>query len=308
MSPDAPPFALWLTEFVTPYDACCHGIVEVLHREKTAFQDMMIVASGAYGKALVLDGYWQSSTADEFLYHEPLVHPACVIQGGPGRVLILGGGEGAALREVLKWNSVQEAVMVDLDGQVVEACREYLPEMHQGAFEDPRAQVVIADAFDFIEHPNDPWDLIISDLTDPVEEGPSANLFTMEYFRKCHQALAPGGCFVLQAGLAGPVEMNLHIRLIRTVSAVFETTFHYVSHVPSWSSPMGFVLGTNKKVDLDGFTPGGVDLLLGQSTNGVLRMFDGYAFQSLIHPPKYLRDAVAGDTTIFTLADPPKAL
>lgn len=308
MPSDAPPFALWLTEFITPYDAFCHGVLEVLHREKTAFQDMMIVSSGAYGKALVLDGHWQSCTADEFLYHEPLVHPACLLQGAPERVLILGGGEGAALREVLKWQSVRDAAMVDLDGRVVEACREYLPQMHQGAFDDPRTRVVIADACDFIEQPAPLWDVIISDLTDPVEEGPSAKLFTLEYFRKCHQALAPGGCFVLQAGLAGPVEMDLHVRLIRTVAAVFETSFHYVSHVPSWASPMGFVLGVKKNIDLDDYTPKRVDRLLAQQTTGVLRMFDGCAFQNLVHPPKYLRDAVAHGSTIFTLADPPKAL
>lgn len=308
MPSNAAPFTLWLTEYNTPYDACCHGIVDVLCHKTTAFQELMIVKSGAYGKALILDGYWQSSEADEFLYHEPLVHPACVFHGEPRRVLILGGGEGAALREVLKWQCVDEVVMVDLDEQVVDACRQYLPEMHQGAFNDPRAQVVIADAFDFIECHSNYWDVIISDLTDPVEAGPSAKLFTIEYFNKCRNALTQDGCFVLQAGLAGPVEMRIHTRLARTVSDVFRHMYHYVSHVPSWASPMGFVLGTNNPVDMIQFSPEKIDQLLAQKTKGAMAMFDGRTLYGLMNPPKYLRDAINDATGLFTLANPPKTI
>ncbi len=308
MCADASHSTLWLTEYNTPYDACCHGIVEVLYQKKTAFQELMIVKSGAYGKALVLDGHWQSSEADEFLYHEPLVHPACLFHGSPEKVLILGGGEGAALREVLKWRSVREAVMVDLDDEVVVACRKLLPEMHQGAFDDPRAKVVIADAFDFIDERPHYWDVIISDLTDPVEDGPSAMLFTKEYFQKCRNALTPEGCFVLQAGLAGPVEMGIHTRLAKTVANVFPFMHHYISQVPSWASPMGFVLGTDKSIDMNRFDPAYTDQLISHKTTGEFTMFDGQALAGLMNPPKYLRDAIAADKELFTLANPPKTL
>lgn len=308
MPANALPFTLWLTEYNTPYDAYCHGIVEVVCRKKTRFQEMMIVSSGAYGKALVLDGHWQSSTADEFLYHEPLVHPACVIHGGPEKILILGGGEGAALREALKWRTVRRAVMVDLDAEVVEACRQYLPEMHQGAFDDPRVQVIAADAFDYIDSQSCYWDVIIFDLTDPVEGGPSAKLFTKEYFQKCRRALAPGGCFELQAGLAGPVEMETHIRLARTVAAVFNSMFHFISQVPTWASPIGFVLGTDKQITVKDLPPDQVDLLLEEKTQSTFRMFDGSTFCGLMHPPKYLRDAIAAGKGIYTLSNLPKVL
>ena len=186
-----PSSTLWLTEYNTPHDAYCHGIVEVLYQKKTKFQEMLVVRSGAYGKALILDGCWQSSTGDEFMYHEVLVHPACVLNGAPEKVLIMGGGEGAALREVLKWKSVRQATMVDLDGEVVEACRQYLPEMHQGAFDDPRTEIFIEDADRFLDRTDRRWDVIISDLTDPLEDGPSHKLFTQEFFKKCRRAMAP---------------------------------------------------------------------------------------------------------------------
>ena len=298
---------LWLTEFNTPWDAYCHGIVKVLHQYKTPFQEMLIVETGAYGKALVLDGCWQSSTKDEFLYHEPLVHPACVIQGGPEKVLILGGGEGATLREVLKWKTVMQAVMVDIDEQVVDACKQYLPEMHQGAFDDPRSQIIIDNAFDFLKQDNHHWDVIISDLTDPNEKGPSQKLFTLDFFQLCHRALRPGGCFLLQAGLTGPQEMDIHVRLAATIAHVFGHMYHFISHVPTWGSPIGFILGTDQKRNWNSPQTDWVDSLLSESLRGELKMFDGRTMKALMNPPKYLRDAISREKRVFTLSDRPKS-
>lgn len=301
-----PESAFWLTEYNTPHDAYCHGIVEVLHQQTTDYQQMMIVDGGTYGKALILDGKWQSSTVDEFLYHEPLVHPACVLQGGPRKVLILGGGEGATLREVLKWHTVKEAVMVDLDAEVVKACRRLLPEMHQGAFDDSRAEVVFDDAFEFPARDGRRWDVIVSDLTDPLEDGPSYKLFTRDYFEICKKTLAPGGCFVLQAGVAGPAELGIHVRLARTVATVFRHMFHFVSHVPTWASPMGFVLGTDLEEPISDPDPAAVDRLLAEKTTGRFKMFDGRTMLHLMNPPKYLRQAIEDETRIYTLDDPPR--
>ena len=156
---------LWLSEYMTPWDIYMHGVRRIIAYQRTPYQEMYIVDSGSYGKALILDGKWQSSTVDEFLYHEPLVQPAMILHGSPQRVLLLGGGEGATLREVLRWKTVRRAVMVDIDRDVVDACRLHLPELHLNAFDDPRAEVVIADAVEFVEQTADRWDVIISDLS-----------------------------------------------------------------------------------------------------------------------------------------------
>lgn len=195
---------LWITEYMTPHDVYHHAVVKMLAYKKTPYQEMYIIDCGTYGKALVLDGKWQSCTGDEFLYHEPLVHPACINHGRPKKVLILGGGEGAAAREALKWNTVEKVVMVDIDAEVVEACKQHLPQMHQGAFDDPRSQLVIGDALDYLDQYQNEWDIIISDLSDPIEEGPSFKLFTKEYFEKCRRALKDDGYFVVQAGPLAP--------------------------------------------------------------------------------------------------------
>lgn len=297
---------LWITEFISPFDVYLHGVTDILVHKKTAYQEMCIVKSGAYGKALVLDGKWQSCTGDEFLYHEPLVHPAMVHHGRPRRVLVLGGGEGATLREVLKWRQVRKVVMVDIDAEVVEACKQHLPEMHQGAFDDPRTEVVITDALDYLDQSRQPWDVIISDLSDPIEEGPSFKLFTREYFEKCRRSLTGEGFFVVQAGPLSPADLGLHARLVKTVQAVFPNVVSYGSHVPSYASPWGFAIGSAEPIDTRP-DPAAVDALLADRTTGSFRMFDGGALLAMMQTPKHIREAIAAETRIYTVGDPPRA-
>lgn len=295
----------WIHEYITPWDFYAHGITNVLVYKRTAFQDMCICETGAYGKALVLDGKWQSCTGDEFLYHEPLVHPAMLLHGSPGRVLILGGGEGATAREVLRWKTVEHVTMVDIDGEVVEACRKHLGEMHQGAFDDPRLEVVIDDALNVLDKTSRTWDVVISDLSDPIEEGPSFKLFTKEYFEKAAGVLSPGGTFVLQAGPVAPAELQMHARLVRTMSAVFPHVQSYTTFVPTYASPWGFALGSNDPIDTRP-DPDRTDKILAENTKGGLRMFDGTTLLGLLQIPAHLRRAIAEETHVYTLDEPPK--
>lgn len=296
---------LWMSEYITPWDIYVHGVTRVLAYQKTAFQEMYVVESGAYGKALVLDGKWQSSTVDEFLYHEPLVHPAMICHGAPKKVLILGGGEGATAREILRWQSVDRVLMVDIDGEVVEACRQHLPEMHQGAFDDPRLEVAIADALQVLDTSQETWDIVISDLTDPIEEGPSFALFTQEYFQKIQRVLSPGGYFVVQAGQVTPANLTLHARLLKTVGTVFPHAISYASHTPSYGSPWGFGLAAAEPIVTQP-DPEAVDLLIAKQTTGSLRAIDGQTLLGLLQTPKYIRDAIAAETQVYTQAAPPK--
>jgi spermidine synthase len=296
---------LWLAEKLNHHDIYHHGLNEVLVHKRTPFQEMVIIDSGAYGKALLLDGQWQSSTGDEFLYHEPLVQPACVQHGAPRQALVLGGGEGATVRELLKWRTLEQVVMVDIDADVVAACRQHLPEMHQHALADPRTELIIGDALDYLDQSDRTWDIIISDLSDPVEDGPSFKLFTREYFELCRRALRPEGCFVLQAGSVSPVELAMHSRLVKTVQAIFPHVASYSSFVPSFTVPWGFILAgaqpINRQPDI-----AAVDALLAAKTTGNFRMFDGTTLLGLMQTPRYIREAIAAETRIYSLADPPQ--
>jgi spermidine synthase len=295
----------WMNELITPWDCYGHGITKVLAHTRTEYQEMYIVETGAYGQALILDGKWQSCTGDEFLYHEPLVHPAMLLHGSPGRVLILGGGEGATAREVLRWKTVDRVCMVDIDGEVVDACRKHMTAMHRGAFDDSRLEVIIQDALVFLEETKDTWDVIISDLSDPIEDGPSFKLFTKEYFEKAKGVLASDGAFVLQAGPVAPAEMHMHCRLASTMRTVFEHVRSYDTHVPTYASPWGFILGSTRPIGSRP-DPDTTDKVLRERTTGGYRMFDGETLLGMLQLPAHLRKAIARETRVYTLAEPPK--
>ncbi len=295
---------VWINEYLSPWDIYSHGVTRILAAARTQYQDMQIVESGLYGKGLVLDGKWQSCTGDEFMYHEPLVHAACVLHGAPESVLVLGGGEGATVREALRWSSVKRVVMVDIDGEVVEACKKHLPEMHQGAFDDPRTELVIGDALGYLDDTAGEWDVVISDLSDPIEEGPSFALFTKEYFEKVKRALKPGGVFVVQSGPVSPPEIEAHARLASTVRSVFGASRSYASYAPSYGAPWSFIIGGPDPIDVPGVAA--VDRLLKEQGVTGLRMFDGEAMQGVFSLPKHLREAIANETTVYTMASPRK--
>ncbi|MGF1481112.1 MAG: fused MFS/spermidine synthase [Cyanophyceae cyanobacterium] len=294
---------LWINEYITPWDIYAHGVTQILAYRKTAYQEMYIVESGAYGKGLVLDGKWQSCTGDEFIYHETLVHPAAIAHGAPKKVLVLGGGEGATLREVLRWQTVEKVTMIDIDGEVVQACQEHLPEMHQDAFDDPRVELLIADALEVLEHTSEQWDLIISDLSDPIEEGPSFALFTQEYFHKLKQALAPGGYVAVQAGPVSPIGLTLHARLVNTLKAVFTNVHAFSSHTPSYGQPWGFALCSENAIQTQPDLAA-VDRQLSKISG--LRFLDGTTLLGILQTPLYIRRAIEVATTVYTLKEPPK--
>ena len=296
---------LWVNEYISPWDIYQHGVQELLVARRTQYQQMQIVTTGMYGKALVLDGKWQSCSGDEFLYHEPLVQPAMILHGNVKRALVLGGGEGATIREILRWKTVEKVVMVDIDGEVVEACKEHMPELHQGAFEDPRAEVIIGDALEYLDKTDERFDLVISDLSDPIEEGPSFKLFTKEYFEQIKRVLNPDGFFVVQAGPVAPGEMALHVRLVNTVNAVWPNARSYSSHVPTYASPWGFGIASNRPIDTRPDV-NAVNALLESKTTGGLRFIDGETLLGLMQTPAHIRRALEAETEVYTLTKPPK--
>ena len=163
---DQPVF--WYTETGTPREHHKFAVKSFLWTGRTAFQDVAVLDTYEYGKMLVIDGHVQSAEDDEYIYHEALVHPAMVIHPEPRSVLIIGGGEGATLREVLRYRSVEQVVMVDIDRELVELCQKLLPEWHERAFEDPRTEVVFADGKDYMERTSARFDVVVIDVCDAL--------------------------------------------------------------------------------------------------------------------------------------------
>ncbi len=169
-----------------------------LYEGKTAFQRVEIFENEALGRVMALDGIVQTTERDEFIYHEMLAHVPLFAHGAAQDVLIIGGGDGGALREVLR-HPVRRVTMVDIDGDVIDLSRKYLPNLGAGAFDDPRARVLVGDGLQFVADTQERYDVIIVDSTDPV--GPGEGLFTRAFYARCAAILTERGIVITQNGV-----------------------------------------------------------------------------------------------------------
>ncbi len=171
---------------------------KLLHEVRTEHQHLVIFENPRMGRVMALDGVIQTTEADEFIYHEMLTHVPILAHGAARRVLIIGGGDGGMLREVSKHRSVEHITMVEIDGTVVDMCKEFLPRHSNGAYEDPRLNLVIDDGMRFVATTTEKFDVIISDSTDPI--GPGEVLFSENFYQACRRCLNEGGILVTQNG------------------------------------------------------------------------------------------------------------
>ena len=265
---------------------------------RTPFQVLEIVDTVAYGRSLFLDEKIQSAIADEFIYHEALVHPAMVTHPAPRRVFIAGGGEGATAREILRHSTVELVLMVDIDPDAVEACRTHLADFHQGAFNDPRLILVHADARAELERSQDTFDVIIVDVTDPLAGGPSYRIFTREFYQIAREHLAPGGLIAVQAESGDCGVLEGHVAIVHTLASVFSRATGYRAHVPSFGETWGFAIASDERLPED-LTAQAVDRTLGARGCSNLRFYDGLTHRSLFSPDRYYRDALARTSTVI---------
>lgn len=217
-------------------------IESILYREQTDLQDLVIYQTSDWGRVLALDGIIQVCERDEFIYHEMLTHVPMLAHGNVREVCIIGGGDGGMLREALR-HDVDRVTMIEIDGAVVELCKTYLPSISDGAFEDPRADLVIADGARFMAETDRCFDVIIVDSTDPI--GPGEVLFTSDFYADCKARLNPGGVMTTQSG----VVMIQGEELTTTVSRLgehFADAYGYIAAIPTYSGGfMGFGWATD---------------------------------------------------------------
>ena len=287
----------WYVEEFAPTERHGHAIEEVYFAGRTAFQSVAVIRSAAFGKLLVIDGDTQSSQGDEKIYHETLVHPA--MAGAPDRseVLILGGGEGATLRDVLRHPGVKRCTMVDIDGLVVDLSKKYLPEWGAGAFDDPRANVVIGDALAYMREHDERYGVIVSDLTEPLEDSPSNLLFNEAVFRLIKSRLADDGIYVLQASTAAFHNYSLHCKMARTLRRHYKHVTSFFTYVPAFDTDWAF-LACSDTVDLAALDPAAVDAYCAQ-LRGENFFYDGQTHRRLFSLPLALRRALSADGPVF---------
>ena len=297
---EGPPDGNWHYELITPDLYQAERLERVHFSGRTPYQEVLVQDGAAFGRSLVLDGKTQSTEVDEFVYHEGLVHPAMISHRGPRSVFVAGGGEGATIREVLRHNTIESVVMVDIDSKVVELCREYLPNHHQGSFSDPRVKLVHDDALAYLESTSERFDVIIIDVPDPLEAGPAYLLFTREFYGLVRDRLTDGGVMVSQSGPTGPSFYEQCFSVVaNTVASVFPVVTLSETFVPSFGSTWGFVIGS-LQYDPAKLPPEDVDARIADRVSGQLRYFDGTTLRGMVSVPKYLRESFSNEQRVIT--------
>jgi spermidine synthase len=218
-------------------------IEDIIFRETTAHQDLVIYETSQWGRVMALDGIMQVCERDEFIYHEMLTHVPMLAHGNARNVCIIGGGDGGILREALK-HPIERVTMVEIDASVVTLCAEHLPSISNGAFDDPRADIVIADGAKFIAETDRRFDVIIVDSTDPI--GPGEVLFTSEFYGTCKARLTDDGVIVTQSGVA-MIQGDELTTTVRRLGEYFTDASAYIAPVPTYVGGfMSFGWGTDK--------------------------------------------------------------
>lgn len=227
--------ALW------PGQAMSLEVAEVLDHHRSLYQDVLVFRSTHHGHVLVLDGVIQVTERDEFAYQEMIAHLPLYAHPHPRRVLVVGGGDGGVLREIAKHDTVEEIVLCEIDRDVPEASRRYLPGLAVG-LDDPRVTVHIGDGAAYLDAHENRFDVIITDSSDPI--GPASVLFETPFYRRMHRALREGGIVSTQ-GECVWLHVDLIRPLVESIRSIYDTVEYAYTTIPTYpSGQIGFILAT----------------------------------------------------------------
>jgi len=220
-----------MIESLYPTWGQAYQVDDVLFEHQTEHQHLVIFNNHQWGTVMMLDGVVQTTEKDEFIYHEMMTHVPMFSHANPKRVLIIGGGDGGILREVLKHPSVEQVTQVEIDQAVIDMCVKYLPKHSAGAFDDPRVNIVIDDGVNFVSQCDEKFDVIISDSTDPI--GPGESLFTSKFYQAIQSCLHQEGVFVAQNGVSF-MQLDEVTTTYQRLSPGFNDVTFYSAAVPTY--------------------------------------------------------------------------
>ena len=270
-----------------------------LAHAKSDYQDVEVIQTG-FGKTLRIDDYFMTSDKDEFFYHENMIHPAGISHAAPKRALVIGGGDGGAAEEYLKYPTIEEVVMAEIDEVVVDFCKEQLPDVHRGAFDDPRLKVLITDGKKYVEECQDQFDLMMLDLTDPF--GPAEALYRVDFLNHCKRILGPDG--VLSMHLGSPVTRpNVFHRVYSSLSSVFSIVRPYLVYVPLYGAIWGMATASDKTDPLS-LDPKSVEDRLKDRAISHLQYYNGDTHRGVFGLPNYVKSIIGQPARPITAEDP----
>lgn len=275
----------------------CHHILAEIFSRRSGFQRIDIVETEGYGRGLLLDGRVQHVEADEYIYSEAMVHPPMSLLWPRGRsALCIGGGPGGIVRELLKHQTIERVVQVEIDAVMIAASRAHLGHISRGAWDDPRVELVVDEALSLLERRAERFDLIVNDASEPLPGSPARGLFCVEGLSLIRRHLTPPhGLFVSWAGSAGPTSIARASRIVRTLAAVFPSVTCYLSHPQAYGTSWLTAIGALEPLRPEVLEPGEIDAILARSVKGELRLYDGVTHRHMFALPKDVRLALQAD-------------
>ncbi len=217
-------------------------VKNILFKESSKYQEIVILDTYSHGKVMLLDGLVMLTEKDEFVYHEMIVHPGMLSHKNPENVLVIGGGDGGTIREILKYDSVRKVDIVEIDGMVIDVARKFLPHISFG-YSDERVNVFVEDGIKFVKNKKHFYDIIIVDSTDPI--GPAVGLFREDFYRKLNNALKENGSIIAQS--ESPfVNQEIIKSMYKDLRNVFNNVNMYLAYIPTYPSGMwSFAFASN---------------------------------------------------------------
>ncbi len=289
----------YLAEPLNEYMGYYFQVKEILYSIQTQYQKLEIVNLTHYGLVLRLDGVYQTSVQDEFLYHEPLVHLPAMTLGGPRNALVIGGGDGGTIEELLKYPTLEKVTMVELDGVVVDKCKEYLPKISNGAFESNKTELLIEDGIQYVYNTQDKFDQVILDLTDAG--GPSLELYTREFYLQISNILHDGG--ILSLHTESPItRKEVFKRVMATLRSIFKFVCPVFNYVPLYGTLWGFAMASNY-IDPYSVQRNQLDRQFAKFRLPLLNYYEPAVHYSLLTTPAYIRRYLKEPAEIFNCAN-----
>ena len=279
----------YVAERLTPDFGFYLREAQLLAQKQSTYQLIEVFDNALFGRVMRIDGCFMTSERDEFFYHEPMVHLPAIAHTGPRSALVVGGGDGGAVEELLKHPGMERVVLAELDADVVQLAREWLGHIHRGAFDDPRMELRIGDARALIASCGERFDQIVLDLTDPF--GPALDLYTVEFYQDCRRALNPGG--VLSLHLGSPIHLpGSMARIAASLRAAFPIVRPYLQYVPLYGTLwcMAMASDTTDPALLDATE---VEARIAARGLQDLQLYNGATHQALLAQPNFVRALLA---------------
>lgn len=272
---------LWLSEAQIENAVMTYKVKETLVRKKTKYQDLAIVDTYEFGRMLVLDSIVQTTIKDEYIYHEMISHIPLFTHPCPKKVLVVGGGDGGVIREVLKHPSVEKTVLCEIDGCVIEECEKYLPEI-SCELKNPRCEIFIGDGIKYVHEHKNEFDVVIVDSTDPfsIAEG----LFGGSFYKEISECLTEDGIFIAQTET--PFYLPQVVKKVyNDAKAIFPVTKLFMAAIPTYPGGYwSFTIGSKK------YDPESADL--SNTINFDTKYYTKRLHKACFVLPKYVEDLI----------------